>query len=377
MEELEHLFPVVNRHTWLNHAAISPWPRPVSEAMRAFVEDNARNGPLHYSRWMQTELRVRERAAALLQAEAEDIALLKNTSEGLCLIAGGLSWEDGDQLVCCHDDFPSNVLPWMQLVPQQVEKTVVTLDRDRPETALIDAIGPSTRLVAVSSVRYDCGLRLDLETISRACRKHGALLVVDAIQHLGALPFKLGSGMVDFVVSGSHKWLMAAEGLALFWSSADARARLKPVMTGWRMWPDMFNFARRDWRVPEDARRFEPGTLNMAGIHALDAALGLLLQFDEKDRAGALVQRSERLINGLSSIGDIELLTPAAPDRHAGIVSFHSPRMNPERMHHQLVEAGIYTAIRGTALRLSPHFYTPMEQLDRTLEIIARQLVNA
>lgn len=345
--------------------------------MRIFVEDNAENGPLHYSRWMQTEQRVRERGAALLHAETEDIALLKNTSEGLCLIAGGLCWEDGDRLVCCHDDFPSNILPWMQLVPEGVEKTRVHLDGDPPENALIEAIDSSTRLVAISSVRYDSGLRLDLETISAACRQHGALLVVDAIQHIGAMPFEVGDGLVDFVVCGAHKWLMAGEGLALFWSSADARARLKPVMTGWRMWPDMFNFARRDWRVPEDARRFEPGTLNMAGIHGLDAALGLLLRLDETERANALLRRSERLVEGLSGLPDIELLTPVSPKRRAGIVSFRSPRMDPEQLHRDLVAEGVFSAIRGTALRLSPHFYTPIEQLDRTLEIIGRRLAVA
>jgi len=372
MNELATRFPVIDRHVWLNHAAISPWPLAVAQAMRAFVDDNADHGPLHYAQWLEIEGRLRQRAATLLGGQADDVALVKNTSEGLCLVAGGLPWSAGDRLVYCRDDFPSNMLPWQQLVPDSVEKNAVTVDGDDPEAALIAAIDDRTRLVAVSSVRYDSGLRLDLERISAACRRHGALFVVDAIQHLGALPLDVAGGIADFVVCGSHKWLLAPEGLALFWSSPEARARMRPVQVGWRMWPDMFNFARGDWTVPEPARRFEPGTLNMAGIHGLDAALGLLLEYDAGTRSSALLERSGRLIEGLAEIAGIELITPREPARRAGIVSFRGHGLEPHKLHRVLAENDIHAAIRGTALRLSPHFYTPLDQLDRTLEIIAR-----
>lgn len=377
MDDLATRFPVIKRHVWLNHAAISPWPLAVTRAMHDFVDDNARHGPLHYARWMEVEQRLRQRAAAFLGADIDDIALVKNTSEGLSLIAGGLSWAPGDRLVYCRGDFPSNMLPWQQLVPQQVEKTAVSLEADDPEVALIAAIDERTRLVALSSVRYDSGLRLDLERISAACHRHGALLVIDAIQHLGALPMNVGSNIADFIVCGSHKWLLAPEGLALFWSAPEARARLRPVQSGWRMWPDMFNFARTDWSVPAHARRFEPGTLNMAGIHGLDAALGVLLEDDAQPRAAALLARSEHLLEGLANMPDIKLITPPERRRHAGIVSFSSPRLDSRKLHRALAEADIHAALRGPALRLSPHFYTPVDQLDRALEVIDQRLRTA
>ncbi|MFN2333956.1 MAG: aminotransferase class V-fold PLP-dependent enzyme, partial [Wenzhouxiangellaceae bacterium] len=157
-----------------------------------------------------------------------------------------------------------------------------------------------------------------------ACRNQGALLAVDAIQHLGALPLDVGHLAVDFVVAGSHKWMMAPEGLALFWSSQKARRHLKPLQTGWRMWPDMFNFERTDWSIPARARRFEPGTLNMAGIHGLDASLGLLLEADAGQRAGQLLDRVDALYDGLAGLSGVRLLTPAVRTRRAGIVSFTS-----------------------------------------------------
>lgn len=340
--------------------------------MRRFVEQNSERGALDYPAWLGTEERLRERAAAFLGGRPDDIALVKNTSEGLSVIAGGLDWREGDALVCCGGDFPSNLLPWHHLVPDFVDVRQVPFALDDPEGAICAALDDSVRLVTVSSVRYDTGVRLDLARLGRACRDCGALLVVDAIQHVGALPLDVGLVEVDFVVAGSHKWLLAPEGLAIFWSRPEARDRLKPVLSGWRMWPDMFHFDRADWRVPENARRFEPGTLNMAGIHGLEAALALLLQFDADRRAEALLARTGTLIEGLDGIAGVDVVTPAVPERRAGIVSFRlrDGHTDPDAVVRGLAGRGIHVARRGTALRLSPNFYTPEAQLTRTLETI-------
>jgi selenocysteine lyase/cysteine desulfurase len=226
-------------------------------------------------------------------------------------------------------------------------------------------------------VRYDSGLRLDLDRIGRACRAVEALLAVDAIQHLGAMPLSVAELPVDFVIAGSHKWMLAPEGLALFWSRPDARARLRPVQTGWRMWPDMFDFDRKDWSMPADARRFEPGTLNTAGIHGLEAALQLLLTIPAEQRARALEERVSHLIGGLASLPDVHVQTPEACHRRAGIVTFRVPGRAPESILDALRSAEIFAAKRGAGIRLSPHFYTPLSQLDRTLEVLSDTLSRA
>ena len=368
------LFPVIDRHTWMNHAAISPWPSPVVEAMRGFVESNAARGPLDYGRWLKTEQRLRERAATLLGGRTDDIALVKNTSEGLSAIAAGFDWQRGDAVVCCAGDFPSNVLPWRQLVPESVEVREVALQPDDPEAALIEAMDERVRLVTVSSVRYDSGVRLDLQRIGTAARKLGARFAVDAIQHLGALTLNVERLPVDFVVAGSHKWLLAPEGLALFWSRPEARRELHPVQTGWRMWPDMFEFDRADWSIPSGARRFEPGTLNTAGIHGLDAAIGLLLDIDPHAREAALLDRTGRLVEGLERLDGVEVVTPAGRARRAGIVCFRNRSVDSDTVLRRLAEAGIHAARRGSAVRLSPNFYTPLGQVERTLETIRTAL---
>ncbi len=342
--------------------------------MRSFVEDNAANGPVHYAGWMQTEQRLRDNACGLLGADPDDLALVKNTSDGLCLIAAGLDWQPGDAVVCSAGEFPSNLMPWQQLPPDFVERRVVPFDPESPEDALIAALDPRARILAVSSVRYDSGIRLDLRRLGEACRAHGTLLVVDTIQHLGALALDVTELPVDFVVGGSHKWLLAPEGLALFWSRPEARARLKPIQTGWRMWPDMFNFERSDWTPPDSARRFEPGTLNMAGVHGLNAALELLLQDDPTERERHLLQRSGRLLRGLERMPGVCLHTPVEDARRAGIVCFEVEGIDPREIHGSLIKAGVYGAIRGRSIRLSPHFYTPNAQLDQALELIGELL---
>ncbi|MBY6203309.1 aminotransferase class V-fold PLP-dependent enzyme [Halomonas denitrificans] len=368
-------FPVLEREVWLNHAAISPWPAAVIRAMRAFVDDNAAHGPMHYDRWLATERRLRERAARLLEAEsADDVALVKNTSEGLSLIAAGLDWRPGDRMLFLAGEFPSNRLPWVQLLPDHVDVVEVPFASSDPEAALLDALDERTRLVAVSSVRYDSGIRLDLDRLGRACRRAGALLAVDAIQQLGALPLAVRDLPVDFVVAGSHKWLLAPEGLALFWSAPDARDRLRPVQTGWRMWPDMFDFDRDDTSIPRHARRFEPGTLNTAGIHGLDAALGLLLSTPAAERGARLLAATRRLIDGLAALPGIDVLTPGDDRRRAGIVTFRCTGRDPRRVLAALRAGSVVAAPRSGGLRLSPHWYTPTDQIDRALDVIESAL---
>lgn len=364
-------FPVIDRHTWLNHAAISPWPAAVGAAMRGFVEQNVAQGPLGYAKWLDTEHSLRKRAAELLGAAEDDLALVKNTSEGLSLIAAGLDWQPGDALVCCAGDFPSNLMPWHQLVPDFVDVREVPFDHRDPETGLLGALNDDVRLLALSSVRYDSGVRLDLDRLGRAAQRVGALVVVDAIQHLGALPLDVSTAPVDFVVGGSHKWLLAPEGLALFWSRPSARRRLRILQTGWRMWPDMFNFERSDWTRPESARRFEPGTLNMAGIHALEASLELLQGIDPETRAEQLLDRTGWLIDGLERMPGVDIVTPAERGRRAGIVCFVPAGRDPDTVLKQLAARSIFAARRGRSVRLSPNFYTPENQIARALEVIA------
>ncbi len=370
--KLAEQFPVIDRHVWLNHAAISPWPAAVSDALTDFVADHTRRGPLGYGRWLEIEARLRHRACQLLAADSsDDIALVANTSTGLNRIARGLDWISGDSVVFPANDFPSNRLPWMALEDIGVKAHAVELNQHDPERALIAAIGPSTRVLSVSSVQYDTGMRLDLERLGAACRRHGVLFCIDAIQHLGALPLDVEQAGADFVISGSHKWLMAPEGLAIFWSRPEAREQLRVVDSGWRMVPEPFDFGHEDYLGSESAVRFEPGTLNTAGIIGLDAAIGLLLDHDPQDSAEQLLNLTDRLTEGLMKIPGVGLTSPIERERRAGIVSFRIAGISAEEVTTALTMRDIHAATRGQRVRLSPHFYTPIAQIEQTLECIA------
>lgn len=370
MPHMDHkeLFPVINRHIWLNHAAISAWPQPVIQAAQNFVRDNQIHGALNYEDWLTMEERLRGQLADFIHASsAEDISLLRNTSEALNIVAQGVSWSPGDEVVFPANEFPSNLLPWQWLEKIGVIPRAIELSNGDPEQDIIEAMSPRTRLVAVSSVQFDTGLRLDLARIGRACRDNNALFAVDVIQHLGALPLDLSSLPIDFMVCGSHKWLMAPEGMGFMWSRASVRSQMEVALPGWRMYPDPFNFNRTDWRPPETGRRFETGTVNMFGIHGLAAAIELLTELNPEKTGEALLDRTDYLFKALGENPKIEMVSPESRQSRAGIICFRAKDTDAECMVETLANEDIFVAKRGDNIRVSPHFYTPYEQLDRFL----------
>ena len=377
--DLENEFPVLEELIYLNHAGVAPWPRRTAEAVARFAEENLLRGATGYEAWLEVEQALREQGRRLLgAASAEDVALLKSTSEGLSLVASGLDWRPGDRVVLPAEEFPSNRIPWEALRSRGVEVVEVPLEgAEDPEGRLAQALEPGARLLAVSWVQYRNGLRLDLARLGRLCRERGTLLCVDAIQGLGALPLDVRAAGVDFVAADGHKWLLGPEGLALFWCRPELREGLRLHEHGWHMVEEAGDFERRDWRPAASARRFECGSPNMLGIHALHASLSLLLEVGLEEVAARLEARIGRLREALESLPGVRLLTPREPRRRAGILSLALPGRDPHRLLASLREEGVLCAVRGGALRLSPHFYTPEEQLDRAAELVARWLRRA
>ncbi|CRI62909.1 Aminotransferase class V [Thiocapsa sp. KS1] len=352
----------------LNHAAVGPWPRRTAEAVARFAEENRRLGSLHYPQWLATERCLRERLARLIGAEsAADIALAKNTSEALSTIAYGLTWEPGDEIVGIAQEFPSNRVVWQSLGAQGVVWSALDLDRSSdPEADLLALCTPRTRMIAVSWVQYARGLRLDLERIGTFCRSKGILLCVDAIQGLGALPFDLSRIAADFVVADGHKWMLGPEGVALLYVRPSLRNGLTLRQFGWHMLEHSGDFDRADWRPAEDARRFECGSPNLLGIHALEASLSLIEEVGIGQVWSRLQERTAHLIEAIDRHG-LELLSPRTPERRAGIVSFRVPGTPSSELYAGLMQRRVLCAQRGGGIRFSPHFYTPVEVIDRAL----------
>lgn len=364
-------FPLDPDLIYLNHAGVAPWSRAAAEAVKTLAEENMRRGAAGYPVWTSVESELRNRLARFIGvSDSADIALVKNTSEGLSLVALGLDWQPGDNVVINDQEFPSNRMVWEAAAERfGLELRDVRLDAAAsPEDALIQAMDERTRVLPVSSVQYASGLRMDLERLGQACRDLGTLFCVDAIQSLGALPFDAPAVGADFVIADGHKWMLAPEGLGLFYSRPEARERLALTQYGWHMAEAMGDYDRKDWTPARSARRFEPGSPNTLAVHALNASLALLEARGMSRIGESVLGNASHLLSRIAEIPQFEAITPAEPGRHAGIVTFRVAGADARALNTRLRRAGVVAAQRGGGLRFSPHFYTPQEDLDTALE---------
>ena len=364
-------FPQDEDLIYLNHAAVAPWPKRTMVAVQGFAQENTRIGASRYKSWLGTELKLRQQMRDLINAPAvSDIALLKNTSEGISLVASGLDWHAGDNIVTSDEEFPSNRIPWQAQAKQGVELREISLTSADAENALIAACDKNTRLLTVSSVQYASGFRLDLDKLGSYCNQHGILFCVDAIQSIGAMEFDAQAMGADFVMADAHKWMLGPEGVALFYARPGARDQLCLHEFGWHMLEKTGDYERREWQPADSARRFECGSSNMLGIHATAASLSLLEQIGMSEIQRRVLANSAYLMQALAGSAGIEIITPRDTARHAGIVSFVVKDRDNAQIHQHLLDQKVICAYRGGAIRFSPHFYTPREKIDKALEIL-------
>jgi selenocysteine lyase/cysteine desulfurase len=210
---------------------------------------------------------------------------------------------------------------------------------------------------------------MDLRRIGEFCRKKGIIFCIDAIQSLGAVQFDVQQAMADFVMADGHKWMLGPEGLAIFYSNPESRDRLKLNQYGWHMVEEMGDFERKDWEIAESSRRFECGSPNMLGIHALNASLSLLLETGMAEVEREVISRTEYLFEMIKSRPELELLTLSEAERYAGIITFRNRNSSNERLFQFLTDNNIICSIRGGGIRLSPHFYTHYEHLDHVITL--------
>lgn len=356
---------------YLNHAAVAPWPKRAVTAVSRFAEENAQRGARDYPSWMLVEDKLRQRLSRLLNAPStDDIALVKNTSEALSFVAFGLDWKAGDQIIISDEEFPSNRIVWEALSRQGVETIQVNLQGADPETNLLAACGPRTRLMSVSAVQFASGLRLDLPRLGQGCLERGVLFCVDAIQQIGAVPFDVQASQCAFAMADGHKWMLGPEGLGVFYCRSDLREQLKLHEFGWHMLEHMGDYQRIDWQPAASARRFECGSPNMLGTMALEASLSLLEDIGMIEVANALEQRVQWLIDGLAAIPGIQLHSALAPERRAGIINFTLDGWENQALHKHLMAEHVVCIPRGRGIRFSPHFYTEPQVIEDTLRIL-------
>ena len=371
---IEQEFNLSHDLIYLNHAAVSPWPVRTARAVQKFAESNMIEGSLQYPVWLNKESELRRQAGLILNAQStDDIALLKNTSEALSVVAYGLDWTKGDNIVSSNQEFPSNRIVWESLASKGVEFREADLaSSTSPEDAMFSLVDDKTKLFTVSSVQFGTGLRVDLKRIGDFCRERSILFCVDAIQSLGAIQFNVQDINADFVMADGHKWLLGPEGLAILYTKPEARNRLNLNQFGWHMVEAHGDFDRRDWEVARSSRRFECGSPNMLGIHALNASLSLLLEVEMGSVEKELLKRSEYLIEKVNAHDGLELITSCEQNRYASIITFKKTNVDNKGLFHYLIDNNIFCALRGGGIRFSPHFYTPIAHLDQAFETILK-----
>jgi cysteine desulfurase/selenocysteine lyase len=373
---VERLFPSVKVGHYFNHAAISPWPSSVANAVRDFATENEVSGPANYRQWIALEKSLKTSLVQLIGASSiDDIALLKNTTEGISTVAWGLDWQAGDNVVLPLDEFSSNRLPWQAQSERGVEvREIDVRTAENAESALIEALDERTRILVVSSVQWNDGFRLDLNTLGHACHQRGILFFVDAIQQLGALKLDVIASHISFLAADAHKWLMGPEGVAVFYANEESRPQLRLHQLGWHMFDNPWSFGRQNWQPASSARRFEAGSPNRVGQAGFKAAIDVLLTEGLERVEDRILCNTEHLLQNLGALKNIRIITRPEPQRRSGIVTFKPENGSAITLHRALAEQKVSCSVRDQAIRLSPHFYQGSAGIDEVTRILEKLL---
>jgi len=357
-------FPVTEKLIYLHHAGVSPLCRPAAEAMKNLADDCLCFGSLHYDLWMETYQRLRVAAARLIHATPAEIALVKNTSEGISMVAQGIGWRPGDKIVAFREEFPANFFPWKRLESKGVRLEWLSyldpLER-------IEEAARGARLLAISFVQYLSGFRANLEQIGAICDRYGVFFFVDAIQGLGAFPLDVRRCHIQALAADGHKWLMGPEGCGILYIQKDFQDAIEPVEFGWTNIAGYNDYACRDMTLRPDAGRYECGTLNTIGCYGLCAAIEFVLEVGVEQIGKAVQALGDQIFEGVRRKG-YETLGDRTPATGAGIVSFRREGVDSRLIVRRLKERNIIAAPRQGWVRMSPHFYISPDEIDSVLE---------
>ena len=374
-EELrQREFPVVRGKIFLAHAGVCPLPRCVAQT----ISDCAQRGTTDDQETLVFPQRLNDGcklAAQLLNCRPDEIAFVGPTSLGLSFVAAGLNFRKGDNILIYHDDYPSNVYPWMALAGRGVEVRLLNtrgLGVIRPRDVM-GQVDENTRLVALASCHFISGFRIEHAAIGKFLRQRGILFCLDAIQTLGAFPTTVEA--VDFLAADAHKWLLGPCGAGVLYVRHEVQDRLNPPIYGWHNVQNPDFVAQEKIVFRGGAMKYEAGTQNLVGLTGLVAAMELVLEIGVKNIATELLRKHAWLVPALQARGFTVLNANAKPENASGIVSFHQPGKDLASLHKKLADAGVVASLRTDRagkkyIRLSPHYYNTDVELRRVLELL-------
>jgi selenocysteine lyase/cysteine desulfurase len=369
--QLRRQMPVADHWAFFNHAATSPIPNGARRAIIDYADEAAREGGMAWGRWNQRQHEVRALAAKLINANADEIAIVRSTTEGINLVAEGLDWRAGDNIVTLADEFPSNVYPWMNQQFRGVEYRRVPVDGGRVDLNRLDAACDSrTRIITLSWVGYVSGWRIDVDAVAEIAHRHGALFFLDAIQALGVFPLDVSKSAVDFLAADGHKWMLGPEGAGIFYIRRQHLDRLRPVGVGWNSVAHAFDYSRIELNYRRTAERYEGGAQTHAAATGFGASLELLLGYGPQALGERILAVTDHAVERLESL-EARFYTVRDNRRHcSGIVTFELPGIDSETARRHCMQHRVALSCRSGMLRISPHAYNDESDLDRLIDAL-------
>jgi len=367
-------FPVAREKIFLAHAGDCPLPRRVAQAISDYAQQatSSDQETLIFPAALDDG---RKLAARLLSCHEDEVAFVGPTSLALSFIASGLKLRQRDNLLIYHDDYPSNVYPWMALAGQGIEVRLLNtrgLGLIRPQDVL-GQVDENTRLVALASCHFVSGYRIDHAAIGKALRERNILFCLDAIQTLGAFPTTIEH--VDFLAADAHKWLLGPCGAGVLYVRRELQEKINPPIHGWHN-VRCSNFVAQEQIVyRRGAKKFEAGSQNLLGLVGLIAAMELMLEIGVDNIAVELLRKRAWLVPAVQAKGYTVLHAAAAAQNASGIITFFASGQDLTGLHQKLLDAGIVTSLRADRagqryVRLSPHFYNTDAELQRVVEML-------
>ncbi len=373
--QIRKKFPITEQYVYLNNAAVAPSPPFVVEQAKRVLDGYSSSGGELEARWHKRIAEIRGILAELVGAEADEIFFSKNTSEGLTFAAQGFPWIAGDNVVSLRGEFPAVTVPLHLLKNRGVELRIVEPGADNTFGLddILAAIDSRTRMLMVSFVEFHTGTRNELASLGAICRERGIFFGVDGVQGVGALVTRVKEWNADLVSVGAHKWMMAGEGVGFCYLSRDKLELISPVGASWLSVTDPLEFltggvdpAPFEKPLVADVRRFEGGTLNIGGIHALGKSAETMLELGPERIEAHILKLSAVLVEGLVSRG-YNVISPQADGARSGITCFRPVNSDAGKLLKKLRSKKISLGFPCGAIRVSPHYYNNKEDIERLL----------
>lgn len=372
--ELRILFPSAQKAIHLNHAGTSPVAAPVADAVQAVLAELQSENPLTaYINTMKRADELRGVWGRMLQTEPDNLAIVKNTSHGLTIIAQGVPFLAGENVVVAANEYPSNVYPWMAQEARGVQTRLVAPREDGyvSEDDLEAACDENTRVLAVSWVQWGTGQRMDLARLGAFCTARNILLAVDVVQGFGALRCDLSQlPGVSFATGGGHKWLLSPGGVGFLYVRPDLLETLLPNNVGWNWVAKPMAWEASEWQTPKPTvARFEEGTPNILGIAGTLASMNLLESIGTDAVEARVLELADCTRRKLEARG-MHVVAPHGSESRSGIVAFRHPTVANEAVEAKLAEANIVCAVRCGNVRFAPHVYSIESDVDVAVDAI-------